>query len=495
MGLVNTDGAYAGFVAHQLLAGARPAPVFTEGANYQGTLKGHLAARVGAGRGVDDLSLGRGLRAASSPWSSSWRAWRSPAASADGRPRSSAASTSRWVPKFLTVFTLNAWASTRTSWPWAVLLSPSWPRSWRARASRADRLYLLALGALLGAAFWQQPVAVVYVVACAMALAAWRPERERPARAWTVAGLAIGVLPVLLWNARHAWSSAQILGRDPADVAAHLDVLPVLVSRTFMLSFPVLAGASRGHPWWGEPLRWFGVALIPAALLAFLAVRGRALAVAVSRRIPAGATLPPLLVVVTLAVFWSSAAGNVYFRPRYLLPLMGATAVHLGVVLAAVPRRARPLALLALGGLLAVNVAGTLDRLGDGAATEDYYRRVVRSLEKKGVRTGFADFSLSAPVTMFTHERVLLSSRLGPTPAYEPDEHLERVVREGPDAYVLRPDDDPRQFEAALRRLGVSWRLDLDPVPVFYGFSRRVRLEEVAGFRGEGAVTSAPDEE
>src|SRR6185503_14494937 len=41
-GWVNTDGAYGGFVALHLLEGIRPAPVFTEGANYQGTLKGHL---------------------------------------------------------------------------------------------------------------------------------------------------------------------------------------------------------------------------------------------------------------------------------------------------------------------------------------------------------------------------------------------------------------------------------------------------------------------
>jgi hypothetical protein len=40
----------------------------------------------------------------------------------------------------------------------------------------------------------------------------------------------------------------------------------------------------------------------------------------------------------------------------------------------------------------------------------------------------------------------------------------------------------------------VAYRVDLDPVPVFYGFSRRVRLEEVAGFRG-GEAAPAADEE
>jgi hypothetical protein len=69
------------------------------------------------------------------------------------------------------------------------------------------------------------------------------------------------------------------------------------------------------------------------------------------------------------------------------------------------------------------------------------------------------------------------------------------VAREGPDAYVLRPDDDPEAFAAVLRRLGVEYRMDVDPVPVFYAFSRVVPLEEVAGFRGDRPAPSAePDE-
>ena len=37
-------------------------------------------------------------------------------------------------------------------------------------------------------------------------------------------------------------------------------------------------------------------------------------------------------------------------------------------------------------------------------------------------------------------------------------------------------------------------RIDLDPVPVFYGFSRRVRVEEVSGFRGETPAETLADE-
>jgi hypothetical protein len=185
----------------------------------------------------------------------------------------------------------------------------------------------------------------------------------------------------------------------------------------------------------------------------------------------------------------------VYSRPRYLLPLMAAAALELGALWSALWARSRAAASLALAALLALNVSGTASRLRDGGPTSAYYHSVLRSLETKGVRTGYADFSLSAPITMFSRERVLLSSRLGPTPAYEPDDHAERVAREGPDAYVLRPDDDPERFAAALRALGVSYRVDPDPVPVFYGFSRRVRVEEVSGFRGDETARPADDEQ
>jgi hypothetical protein len=174
---------------------------------------------------------------------------------------------------------------------------------------------------------------------------------------------------------------------------------------------------------------------------------------------------------------------------------MAATAIHIGIAWTAIWSRARVVAAGVLALILALNVTGMWSRLNDGGPTSDYYRSVLRSLEDKGIRTGYADFSLSAPLTMFTRERILLSSRLGPTPAYEPEELTERVAREGPDAYVLRPDDDPAAFAAVLKSLSVGYKVDLDPVPVFYGFSRRVRVEEVHGFRGDTPPGPVPEEQ
>jgi len=156
--------------------------------------------------------------------------------------------------------------------------------------------------------------------------------------------------------------------------------------------------------------------------------------------------------------------------------------------------RSRAAALLVLTPLLALNVSGTVPRLAASGAIARRHQAIVRSLEDKGIRTGYSDFSISAPVTMFTSERIVLSPALGPTPAYESEAHARRVADEGPDAYVLLPEDDPERFAAALRGLGVQYQMETKPVTVFYGFSRRVALAEVAGFRGGPSKDAAPDE-
>jgi hypothetical protein len=180
----------------------------------------------------------------------------------------------------------------------------------------------------------------------------------------------------------------------------------------------------------------------------------------------------------------------VYARPRYLLPVMAATAVHFGVVAAWTWRRSRSAAAITAATVLAFNVAGMLPRLRESASIAEWYRRLVRSIEEKGIRTGYADFSIAAPVTMFTSERILLSSALGPTPAYESEAHASRVAREGPDALVLRPQDDPAPLAAWLTANGIGFHLDREPVPTFYRLSRPVPVEEVRGLVKEGTATA-----
>jgi ABC-type spermidine/putrescine transport system permease subunit II len=141
------------------------------------------------------------------------------------------------------------------------------------------------------------------------------------------------------------------------------------------------------------------------------------------------------------------------------------------------------------------HVAGTVPRLAASGDIAHHQEAIVRSLERKGIRTGYSDFSIAAPVTMFTSERIVLSPALGPTPAYESEAQARRVAEDGPDAYVLPPEDDPERFASVLRGLGVGFQMETKPVIVFYGFSRRVGLAEVAGFRGPGSERGNPPDE
>ena len=497
-GFVNKDGAYGAFVALHLQQGVRPAPVFTEGANYQGTLKGHLAALIGLLSGVRDLS-----------WlivAASIVLYLVFVAASMALARRLGGRTAAWVtgiylaisPKFLTVFSLNSVGQYVDILALGGLALALLARLLDEPGGREARWSYLTLGLLLGAAFWQQPVALAYCLVVVAVLALRRETWRDPWTALVGAGLGLGVLPVLLWNSRNDWDSSFVLGRDPSEVQAQIAAIPVLAERAVSVAFPVLAGLSPGHPWGALPLvRLAATSLLPLLLVAYLAAKGRDIARSLRDGRPAAAILPPLLMLTSLALFWSVAAGMVYKRPRYLLPVLAASAIHLGVLAALAWRRPRLRAgvVAVMAALLAFAVAGTAPRLAQARAIAEDYRRLVLALDRLEIRTAYSDFSISAPVTMFTRERILVSPRLGPTPAYESESLARRVDLAGPDAYILPPGDDPELFAAELRRHGVSFKTVLDPLPVFYDLHPRIRAEEVRGFRGEApAPRGATDE-
>ncbi|HEU0092692.1 MAG TPA: hypothetical protein VFS78_11295, partial [Vicinamibacteria bacterium] len=277
-GWVNTDGAYGAFVALGLLAGARPAPVFTIGANYQGTLKGHLAALFSLVSGAEDLS--RMLVLASLVLDLLFIvATMALARRIGGRAAALAAGLYLALgPKFLTVFSLNSVGQYVDVLALGGLALALLPPLLQDEPSPRDRLRALAVGLLLGAAFWQQPVATCYAIAAFAALALRRGPGARPRWGWTIAGLLVGALPVVVWNLRHGWASGEVMGPDSAGLRAQAEALPYLVRRTLDTSLPVLAGVSPGHPWLGVAggaIRILAGLLVPAALVAFLVLRGR----------------------------------------------------------------------------------------------------------------------------------------------------------------------------------------------------------------------------
>jgi hypothetical protein len=487
-GFVNKDGAYGAFVALHLQQGVRPAPVFTEGANYQGTLKGHLAALIGLLTGVRDLS-----------WlvvAASVLLYLVFIASSMALARRLGGRTAAWVtgiylaisPRFLTVFSLNSVGQYADILALGGLALALLSRLLEEPGGREGRRSYLTLGLLLGAAFWQQPVALAYWIAALAVLALRRETWRDPWTALVGVGILLGVLPVLIWNVRNDWGSTFILGREPSEVQAQIAAIPGLAERAVLVAFPVLAGLSPRHPW-GASLfvKVAATAFLPLLLLAYLAVTGREIARSLRQGRPAAAILPPLLMAACLALFWSVAAGLVYKRPRYLLPVLAASAIHLGVIAAWAWGRPRLRAgvVAVMAALLAFAIIGTAPRLAEARLIAADYRRLVEALDRLEIRTAYSDFSISAPITMFTRERILVSPRLGPTPAYESESLASRVDRAGPDAYVLPPGDDPERFASELRRHGVSFKVVLDPVPVFYDLHPRIRAEEVRGFRGE----------
>jgi len=388
-------------------------------------------------------------------------------------------------PKFLTTFSLNSvgqYVDVLALGGCALLLAARADDS--PPASASPRAPYFGIGLLLGAAFWQQPIALAYIGAALFALALRRTAWRDPAVLLLPAGLAVGALPVLIWNVQNDWGTGGILARQPRHVLAHAADLPRLAAETSSVAFPILAGLSPGHPAAPWPAaRVFATLLLPLVGLAYLFTQRAALVQSLrGRRI--GPLLPLLLAAVNLALFFATTSGGFDRRPRYLLPYLAASAIMLGAVAAWGFARARLATAAAVLAILALNVTGSLPRLRDSAAVEEYWRQAVRSLEEKGIRTGYSDVTVAGAITMFTAERITLSALLGPTPAYNSDRQDERVAREGPDAYVLAPGDDTEAFRAALARLGVTCRYEPQPFPTFWNCSRRVRLEEVDGFRG-----------
>ena len=413
--------------------------------------------------------------------------WRG--ASAGAPPPWSPASTWRSAPRFLTVFSLNCVGqyvdvlALGGAGPGAPGAPARRGRPGRRRARGATS----RIGVLLGAAFWQQPVALSYVAVVAAGPGAAARDLARSVDAARARGLASARCRAALERAERLGQPATSSAGSRWSCGRRRRRCPAWSRRTL---------TSRSRSWPGS------ARAIPGRTCPACARRrpgssrcsswrtwccaGRTRGVAARARGPSPAVLAPLL----LAVLPRRCSGP--WPPARLLaaalPAAGRGrergarwASRCAWVWArSRPRRSRPWALV-----LALNVAGTLPRLADSAGhRRPSTRPSCASLEREGHphrlrglldrRAGDhvhrrADRALAAP---------------GPHAGLRVRAQARRVAEDGPDAFVLLPEDDPERFAAALRGLGRVVPAGNEPVTVFYGLSRRVRLEEVAGFRG-----------
>jgi hypothetical protein len=283
--------------------------------------------------------------------------------------------------------------------------------------------------------------------------------------------------PLLIWNWEHAGATHEIVART----LTPLSDLPTTARRLATVALPLLMGVGKHVPLAQHSVAHVAAALfVPLLALTFVARQHRALREALAGR-PTAALLPPLLLLANIAVFLTCIHGTQYERPRYLLPVVAATAINLGVAVQWISLRWRWAALGVLAAIVAWNAAGTFARPFDAAREEGFYRQIIAALDEHGLRSGYADLSIAHPVTLFTGERIVLSPRLGPTHAWESPRHARRIQELGVDVVVLRPRDDPEALARRLRALSVGFRLVRDPTPLFFGFSRPVTIEELSG--------------
>lgn len=348
---------------------------------------------------------------------------------------------------------------------WALVLAVQWIAEPEDRPLRAARL-----GLLLGLAFWCHVLAIIYMVAVGIVLGAfgrWALLRSIPLLA---VGWVAGYFPGLLWNATNGWYSFGYLmtgahqDRPVSFTSFASRIVPMVTDH-----WPILLGYDSWYPpvldMASRALAWFAIAAVVVAVglaceAAFRRTRG-AMAV---------------LLVFTATNLGMALAGSEHIpgNPRYLLFLMSAIPVFLSAAFGAGRRRTVLATLVTFGAL------GSFATLAPSAAADAKWRAFVAGLEGAGVRWCYADFSLAAKINFLSGERVLCSSRLGPTYT-DYYRCAERVGAAPAAAFIPINKTQAAKLQDRLEALGVSYeRLDLMK-PVLCRLSRKVDPDELRG--------------
>lgn len=456
-GYLTPDGALSGIVALRL-RDAVAHLVFVPQVAYSGSLKSHLAAAL---MGV--LDPARAFALASVLFYAAFVAavFRLAQARLEEEDEQTWTATAAalyvsFAPAFVTRYSLSNdgnYVEVLALGTWALVCALRWRRAPEAQGPLA-----VALGLLLGLAFWCHVLALVHVLAIGIWMVTASPGRAVRSLPHILLGFALGALPALLWNAANGWETVRYLvpGGEGVDPGAHS-----VLARARMLAaqWLVLLGYDYGNPPALDAL--LRVASVGASL-AF------ALAVWSALRRPRAATtllLALLAANVALAFF---ALPVVPGNPRYLLFSIPTVAVLLARLLAPLRRRWVMAALVAFGAL------ASLTQMPGALRADREWRAFVAALEQAGVRFCHTDFYVASKVNFLSEERVVCSAKLGPTTTEYFFEYRARAEQAADAALVAVNSTNAEKLERRLQRLGIAYRrLDLMK-PVLLGFSRPV---------------------
>jgi len=276
-----------------------------------------------------------------------------------------------------------------------------------------------------------------------------------------------GYAPGLLWNAANGWESFRYLLPGGTSVEGAVSIpfherVWALVSDHAV----VLAGYDHGYAGATDfALRITAVAALLAVAWAAVRSRGALFGTAALRAV----LLLALVNVAVAAIALPHIPGN----PRYLLFSILTVAVLLARV--AAERWGRPLvaALVAVGALASwAQAPGTL-------RADAEWRRFVADLEAEGVRWCYTDFYLATRINFLSGERVVCSSKLGPTFTEYFFDYRAAVDAAPAAALIAVNRTAAEKLERRLERLGVTYERRELMKPVLLRLSRKVDPAEL----------------
>jgi hypothetical protein len=467
-GYVTADGALSGLMALDAREG-RAHDVFVPHVPYSGSLKATLTAPLAA-----VIDPARAFALVSVLFYAAFVAAVYHLGAATARAPDTPASRglaaglyAAFSPAFVTRYSLSNdgnYVEVLALGTWALVLALRW-----ADAPARRRGLALAIGLLLGLAFWCHILAVIPAAAVAGFLLLESPRDAFAAAPRALLGFALGDLPGLLWNAANGWESFAYLVPGSASTAS--SAVTSSAGKAWSLlsdQLPVLLGYDFGYP------AAIDRALMAMALLALLAATAGLVKAARATRGEGGRPWRLLLIftAVNLGIAWL-ALPYIPGNPRYLLFAMAAVPVLLAEALSGRIGR------VALAVVIATGALASLAQAGGAREADRQWRAFVHGLQADGVRACYTDFYLATKINFLSGESVTCSAKLGPTTT-EYFFRFRAAVDAAPEAALVAVNQAAAdKLERRLERLGVTYeRRDLMK-PVLFRLSRKVGPEEL----------------